>query len=104
MQNAEQLLKQSLEEERLQAVLLKNQISMLEQKLATLHNDPRPSLSPIMVDVCMQTTDVSKSEVRAHDAEVMSVLYKLLSMLKLHCTVNDGIVLLLMMHYFHMYS
>ena len=64
------MLKQSLEEERLQASLLKNQISMLEQKLATLHSDPRHSLSPIMVDVCMQTTDVSKSEMKAHDAEV----------------------------------
>ena len=62
------MLKQSLEEERLQAVLLKNQISVLEQKLATLHRDSRHS--PIMIDVCMQTTDVSKSEMKAHDAEV----------------------------------
>lgn len=69
------MLRQSLEEERLQAALLKNQISVLEQKLATLHSDPRPSLSPIMVDVCMQTTDVTKSEIKPHDAEVMYIYH-----------------------------
>lgn len=71
MQNAENSLRQSLEEERLQAALLKNHINILEQKLATLYKDSRPSLSPVMVDTCMQTIDVSRSEVKAHEAEVM---------------------------------
>lgn len=68
------MLKQSLEEERLQAVQLKNQISVLEQKLSTLHSDPRPP--PIMVDVCIQTTDICKSELKGHEAEVMDIINK----------------------------
>lgn len=63
-----------MEEERLQAALLKNQINMLEQKLATLHSNSSPSLSPIMVDVCMQTSDVCKNEMKAHDAEVIHIV------------------------------
>jgi len=72
--NAENLLRQSLEEERLQAMLLKNQISILEQKLATLHKDSRSPPLPVMMDACMQTIDVSRSEVKAHEAEVMYII------------------------------
>lgn len=48
-----------------------------------------------MVDVCMQTTDVCKSEMKAHDAEVIQYIKTVwcasqLSTLMLSC---DGIVI-----------
>ena len=52
-------------------VLLKNQISMLEQKMAaSLHNEHTTKLSPIKVDVCMQTIETKPADMKAHDSEV----------------------------------
>jgi len=52
-------------------VLLKNQISILEQKVtAPLHNEHTAKLSPIMVDVCMQTIETKSADMKAHDSEV----------------------------------